>query len=73
MATIQRPPRQTNSAETKTPLAKGFDYLTLDPGPRLRRLKEAQLSSDPAETLQEAWLTVRRAMAKALRIISESR
>jgi hypothetical protein len=47
---------------------KGFDYLTLDPSPRLRKMREAQqkAAKDPAQVIREAWLSVGAAIRGAL-------
>jgi hypothetical protein len=52
---------------------KGFDYLTLDPSPRLRKMREEQTqrAADPAEVVRQAWLSVGAAMREALRISRE--
>jgi hypothetical protein len=73
MATIQRPPRAEKQAGVLGPLGKGFDYLTLDPSPRLRKLRDQQLSTDPVAMIRQAWVTVRNAMATALQTARESR
>jgi hypothetical protein len=54
-------------------LQRGFGYLTLDPGPRLRRLREQQLAADPAATIRAAWSPLGRAIETALRAEHESR
>ena len=50
--------------------AKGFDYLTLDPSPSLRRMREEQAKNtqDPAEVVRQAWLSVGAAIREALQI-----
>ena len=47
---------------------KGFDYLTLDPSPSLRKMREDQqkTAKDPAEVIREAWLSVGAAIREAL-------
>lgn len=47
---------------------KGFDYMTLDPSPRLRKMREDQekVAKDPTEVILEAWLTVGAAIRGAL-------
>jgi hypothetical protein len=47
---------------------KGFDYLTLDPSPRLRKMREdhQKTAKDPAQVLREAWLSVGAAIREAL-------
>jgi len=52
---------------------KGFDYLTLDPSPRLRKMRNEQQQrvADPAQILRQAWLSVGAAMTEALRITRE--
>jgi hypothetical protein len=70
MATTQRllgPEIKQTVGERMT---RGFSYLTLDPSPRLRRLREAQerAAKDPAEVIREAWLTVGTAIREALQM-----
>jgi len=70
MATTQR----RLDLETKPTVAErmtsGFRYLTLDPSPRLRKMREAQerAAKDPTEVIREAWLTVGAAIRGALQI-----
>jgi hypothetical protein len=47
---------------------KGFDYLTLDPSPRLRKRREDQqrAAKDPTQVIREAWLSVGAAIRGAL-------
>jgi hypothetical protein len=54
---------------------KGFDYLTLDPSPRLRKIREEQRkrSADPTEVVRQAWLSVGAALAEAFRMTREAR
>ena len=49
-------------------MTRGFSYLTLDPSPRLRRVREAQekAAKDPTEVIREAWSTVGTALREAL-------
>ena len=67
MATTQRPQRAEKPAEDRTPLARGFDYLTLDPSPRLRKMREERRQRDP---FAEAWKSVGEAIAEAIRIVA---
>jgi hypothetical protein len=50
---------------------RGFDYLTLDPSPRLRKLREDQekRAKDPAQVIREAWSSVGIAIREALQVI----
>jgi hypothetical protein len=49
---------------------RGFGYLTLDPSPRLRRLRDEQATSrpEPGEVVKQAWLSVGAAIRQALEI-----
>jgi len=69
MATIQRRPDPGTRARRR--VTRGFDYLTLDPSPRLRRMRESQeeRAKDPAEMIREAWSSVGAAIREASRII----
>jgi hypothetical protein len=66
--------RRRLDLETKPTVAermtRGFRYLTLDPSPRLRGMREAQgrAAKDPTEVIREAWLTVGTAIREALQI-----
>jgi hypothetical protein len=53
---------------------KGFDYLTLDPSPRLRKMREEQAkrTTDPTEVVRQAWLSVGAAIAESFRTIRET-
>jgi hypothetical protein len=73
MAWTQRPARADLPTPDPTPLRRGFGYLTLDPGPRLRRLRDQQLAADPAATIRSAWSPVEQAIEKALRDAPPSR
>ena len=70
MATTQRRPRREKLPTPGQRLAKGFGYLTLDPSPRLRRMREEQEKNtqDPAEVVRQAWLSVGAAIREALQI-----
>jgi len=69
MATIQRrnqlPPPRRRAME-------GFKYLTLDPSPRLRKMREAQqkMTSDPTDVVRRAWQSVGAAITAAARVVS---
>ena len=73
MATTQRPRRPGSQHKSRASFETGFGYFTLDPSPRLRRLREQQLSSDPGAAITQAGLTVRTAIATALGIARENR
>lgn len=62
----QRPQKPPAAGERIT---KGFVYLTLDPSPRLRKMRDEQEQkmSDPAEVVRQAWQRVGEAMTTALR------
>lgn len=51
-------------------MTRGFRYMTLDPSPRLRKMRLAQerAAKDPTEAIREAWLTVGTAIRQALQI-----
>lgn len=51
-------------------MMKGFSYLTLDPSPRLRKIREDQQrrAKDPAQVIAEAWLRVGEAIREALQV-----
>lgn len=53
MATTTRTPKPSRQPDLLT----GFDSLTLDPSPRLRR-KRRELSRQNQATFQDAWITV---------------
>lgn len=56
---------KTPKARRKSRLATDFDSLTLDPSPRLSRLREEMAQEKPA-SLEEAWKSVARAFATAI-------
>jgi hypothetical protein len=56
-------------AGTWRTLLGGYDSLTLDPSPRLRRVRE-EMSRPPEEAMQSAWKMVGRALLEAMRTIS---
>jgi hypothetical protein len=70
MATTQRQLNPKSKPTVEGRMTKGFDYLTLDPSPRLRKMREAQekAARDPAEVIREAWLTVGTAIREALQV-----
>lgn len=74
MATTQRGPRPENPPTAAQQIAKGFGYLTLDPSPRLRRMREdlEKSTPDPAEAVRQAWLRVGAAITEAMRIVRAS-
>jgi hypothetical protein len=57
----------------KQRVARGFDYLTLDPSPHLRRIREERQlrASDPAMIVKQAWLKVGAAITEALQLMSQ--
>lgn len=52
-------------------LLEGYDSLTLDPSPSLRRTREA-LSRTPESGMESAWKTVGRALVQAMRSVSST-
>jgi hypothetical protein len=53
---------------------RGFDYLTLDPAPRLRKMRKEQekRTAEPAGVVRQAWLSVGAAIAEAFRVTRDS-
>jgi hypothetical protein len=73
MATTQRRPRPEKPPAVRERMTRGFDYLTLDPSPRLRKLRDEQGEKpEPAEVIRQAWQSVGAAIAKAFRITREA-
>ena len=62
MATETKTPK---AARRKSRLVTGFDSLTLDPSPRLKRVREEMTQEEPA-SLEEAWRSVARAFVTAI-------
>jgi hypothetical protein len=72
MVTTQRrlgPEMKSTAGER---IMRGFDYLTLDPSPRLRKMREEQqkAAKDPVQVIREAWLSVGAAIREALHLTS---
>jgi hypothetical protein len=69
MATTQHRPKA--GPEARKRLLRGFDYLTLDPSPRLRKMREDQqrAAKEPAQLIAEAWLNVGQAIQGTLQAI----
>ncbi len=69
MAMLQNRTHPDKMPTARGQLRKGFEYLTLDPSPRLRRLREEQRTrlSNPNEVVMRAWLRVGVALKEALR------
>lgn len=65
MTTMERPrtPRRVN-------LSRGFEYLTLDPSPRLRRLRRQMCTR---QARRDPWRIVSEAMSRATIILTGSR
>lgn len=61
-----RPPARRGTSSPAAQLARGFDSLTLDPSPRLRKKREQVQRS---MTVQQAWKTVGSAIAEAIRLV----
>jgi hypothetical protein len=74
MATTERPRHLAKPASAAQRAMRGFDYLTLDPSPRLRKLREEQSkrTADPTEVVRQAWLSVGAAIAEAFRVTRET-
>jgi hypothetical protein len=74
MATTQRRQRPEERPAGGERIAKGFDYLTLDPSPRLRKMRKDQARgmTDPAEVVRRAWQSVGTAIAEAIRTTRET-
>lgn len=74
MATTRRRPHLEEPQSAGERAMKGFDYLTLDPSPRLRKMREEQRkrTADPTEVVRQAWLSVGAAIAEAFRITRET-
>jgi hypothetical protein len=74
METTQGRPRPERPSTAGQQIVKGFDYLTLNPSPRLRRVREelGESASDPAEVVRRAWLSVGAAIMEALQTIRAS-
>jgi hypothetical protein len=74
MATTQSRTHPKNPPDTRQRVTKGFSYLTLDPSPRLRKLREGLEKStpDPAEVVRQAWLRVGAAIREAMQIVGAS-
>jgi hypothetical protein len=72
MATIQRRPAPEKRPIQGRRIAKGFGYLTLDPSPKLRKMREEQqkMTADPTESIRRAWQSVGAAISEALRVTS---
>lgn len=62
-------PETEQRVEVRT--MKGFAYLTLDPSPRLRKMREDQqrAAKTPAQIVGEAWLSVGEAIRGSLESI----
>jgi hypothetical protein len=70
MTTTQRRPAPEMKPTAGKRITRGFDYLTLDPSPRLRRMRVEQqrAAKDPAQVIREAWLSVGAAIRQALQL-----
>jgi hypothetical protein len=66
MASTHRP-RADLAAGARPSVSRGFGYLTLDPGPRLRRLRDQQQAIDPRAAIQAAWSPVEQGIQAVLR------
>lgn len=60
--------RPTRTPKAASNLAKGFDSLTLDPSPRLRRARQTAAKHNP---MAQAWIIVGRAMFKSVKSVRE--
>jgi hypothetical protein len=66
--------RTTRDRETSRPrsrLVTGFDSLTLDPSPRLRRARD-ELARSSEAGIAEVWKSVGRALAEAMTSVSRT-
>jgi hypothetical protein len=74
METTQRWPHPEKPPSAEKRLLKGFDYLTLDPSPRLRKVRQEQRkrTADPTEVIRQAWLNVGAAITEAFRMTRET-
>jgi hypothetical protein len=66
MASTRRP-RADQAPGARPSLSRGFGYLTLDPAPRLRRLRDQQQAADPQASIRAAWSPVEQGIQAALR------
>jgi hypothetical protein len=69
MATTQRRRNPERPPPAGEHLARGFDYLTLNPAPRLRKIREQQMRHDP---FREAWRIVGEAIVEAIRTVAKT-
>jgi hypothetical protein len=69
MATTHRRPSRKKLPPPHRRTMEGFKYLTLDPSPRLRKMRETQqkTTSDPTEVVRRAWQSVGAAITEAVR------
>lgn len=74
MATTQDRPRPKKQQLAGNRILGGFDYLTLDPSPRLRKMREEheKRTTDPATVIRDAWMQVGTAIAEAFRTIRDT-
>jgi hypothetical protein len=72
MTTTRRRPVPEMKSTAGGRIMRGFDYLTLDPSPRLRRMRVEQqrTAKDPIQVIREAWLSVGAAIRQALQVTS---
>lgn len=66
MAGTQQKEKSAGAWQT---LLDGYDSLTLDPSPALRRVRE-EMSRPPEEAIQSAWKEVGSALLEAMRAVS---
>jgi hypothetical protein len=64
-------PETKKTRKPRSRLMTGFDGLTLDPSPRLRRVRE-EMSRPPEAGIESAWKSVGEAMAESIRSIGRT-
>ena len=64
-------PDTRKAPRRRSRLLEGFDSLTLDPSPRLRRVRE-EMSRPPEAAIENAWKSVGEAMTEAIRSIGRT-
>lgn len=71
-SSVMAKPRDAGKArKRRSRLLEGFDSLTLDPSPRLRRVRE-EMSRTPEAGIESAWKAVGEAMTEAMRSIGKT-
>lgn len=62
-------PRESRTKNRTLPLSRGIGSLTLDPSPRLKKLREETESKEP---VREIWTSVRRALIEGARTVERT-